>query len=301
MFEEKFINGKIDGRSLKKREGDYVCIRCGLPHWFSEGLPFEGVHPSLGRRLTCPNCFRTLSYGTRVDEFFSGKAVVKDGFMWGVEWESHVTPTAKAVMTNPSYGLVPTRDGSIHPELSGPLYEGVEWKMFIRSNSSGLRKMLRTWIGAGAVFDTSDTGQHVHFSRADWGEEKWAAVRRNANRLFLPLEKYMLQHSDEVERVFGRDFSADYAAPTGGFPGADRYVWLNVTLDSQLELRIAKFQSIDQFKGLIDFCREFLGKIETWYFGHRYDPQQTADQLIGLFKKYAAGEAATYKQSKFKD
>ena len=293
---------KYDGRSYKAKEGDYICVRCKLPHWFSEGLPFEGVHPSLGKRLTCPECFQTLSYGTRVDEFFGGKAVIKDGFMWGCEFESHVTAAAKAVLTNPAYGLVPTSDCSIEPWISGPEYEAVEWKMYIRSNSSGLRKMLRTWIAAGAVFDTSDTGQHIHFSRTDWDEEKWAAIRRHAAELFLPLEKYMVRHPEETEKVFGRYFSEDYADATNGdFGFGSRYVWLNANLDGQMELRIAKFRSIDQYKALIDFCREFLGKIETWFFGHAQDSAQCAEKLIELFKKYAAGEAATYKQSKFKD
>ena len=297
----EMFNEKLDRRSYKAKEGDYVCVRCKLPHWFDEGLPFEGFHPSLGRRLTCPNCFKTLSYATRVDEFCPGKAVVKDGFLWGCEFESHVTKEAKAVMLNPSYGLVPTRDGSIKPWISGPQYEGVEFKMFIRSNSSGLRKMFRTWLSAGAIFDTEDTGQHIHFSRIDWDKEKWNSVKRHANKLFMPLERYLIAHPAETEKVFGRYFSEDYAAPTGGFPGADRYVWLNVELDGQLELRIAKFRSIDQYKALIDFCREFLQKLETWFFGHAQDADQCAEKLVELFKKYAAGEAATYKQSKFKD
>ena len=291
----------VDGRSLKK-EGDYVCVRCGLPHWFAEGLPFEGNHPSKGRRLTCPECFRTLPYSTKVDEFFDGKAVVKDLFMWGSEIESHVMTTTKAVMTNPAYGLVPTRAGSIKTWLSGLNYEGIEWKMYIRSNSSGVRKMFRTWLAAGGVFDTADTGQHIHFSRADWPDWKWEAVQRHAAELFLPLEKYMVRHPEETEKVFGRYFSEDYADVTNGdFGFGSRYVWLNADLDGQLELRLAKFKSIDQYKGLIDFCREFLQRIETWFFGHAQDADQCAEQLVKLFKKYADGKAATFKQSKFSD
>ena len=135
----------------------------------------------------------------------------------------------------------------------------------------------------------------------DWNEEKWRAIKDNANALFLPLERYLIDHPLATERVFGRYFSTDYAAPTGGNWLGDRYVWLNIGLEDQLELRIAKFQSIDQYKALVDFCREFLGKIETWFFGHAQDADQCAEKLVELFQKYAAGKAATFKQSKFSD
>lgn len=279
---------------------NYKCPCCNLVRNSEiDGLPFEADLPGKGRRKVCPHCWQTKPYSTE-NNVLQGAMNTVD--LHGLELEVHAYGQSKAIMCDAQYGLIPTEDCSIREwDGVGEQYEAVEFISSIRANSSGLRQSLRTWIKSGADFTTEDTGQHIHFSRSDWPREKYEAVKAYADEIFLPLEKYLIEHPKEVEQVFGRPFNRAYAAPSHGRWFSTRYVWLNLNLCNQFELRIAKFRTIDQYKALVDFTKELMAKINTWFFGHNHDPEQTGEQLVKLFRKYAAGKAATFKQSKFKD
>lgn len=207
------------------------------------------------------------------------------------------------------YGLIPTNDCSLC---------GVNTCEFVTGVQSGLNiasKMVVTienLINGGHLEINDSCGTHFHVSINDMKNEHGKQVyisyiKRFYHSLFIPLCEAMQANPEATKKLFGRYFQDDYCKIINQYsnPDYDRYLFINVRANSNIEFRLNKFQSAKQMQNLMKMEVEMVQTIITNFCEHfndtpkdtrryptqkayrKHKAQTTAKKLVKLFEKYS--------------
>jgi len=139
------------------------------------------------------------------------------------------------------------------------------------------------------------SGQHINISKLSWDKETGNLILDYAKLIFTPLAMYLSSHLSECEQVFGRKFKSYCEFSTTHFHHGD---WLNIRVNSSrdescLEFRLAKFQNVNQYFFLLNFCRDCMELVDQLISDspNDYKAAKIGNKIVKLFVKYASGNA----------
>ena len=292
------------------------CTCCGTVDYTANMVKTEMPNRGKGHAFMCRTCAsRNRSYHTANNEL-QGVAKVNKVFC-GVEWETAFTDEyARNIMFE--YGFIPTHDCSIHSEGNGRRYgydgNTCEYVSGIMQGLNILSKFAVTaekLIEDGHMKINNSCGTHFHVSidsmkDASGNKVYMGYISRFYHSLFVPLSNAMKDNPEKTKAVFGRYFDSHYAtAITTNSNAGDRYNFINVTNNSNIEFRINRYVNAKQFQNLAKMEVEMVKAIVTNFCEHfndtdidsrRYEnktayrkhkAQVTANKLVKIFLKYA--------------
>lgn len=208
------------------------------------------------------------------------------GFCWAGELETMTSTTFQERTTmRANYGVVCTSDSTVTEEFKMPIMCGLH----------GAKAFLN---GVGNFIDLKHgdkVGTHINFSLSSWwhleqvnryGEMVTLPVpnaginlrRADIYNIYVELAHYLRREltSEERAQIFGRDFS-EYSRYTDELFRHGDFLCIK---DTCLELRIAKYQSTQQYVHLIALCKIWALLIdEVMHF------TKTPEQAIKGIKK----------------
>jgi len=287
----------------QKRIGTF-CRKCGEQITGEKGIDFIEI-PTKGcgeTRYTCMKCANHdksgrngwESYGDKVNDLIGLET--KSEMQIAVEWECRYKWTGidingyhletreeiNAYMAS-QYHLLPTHDTTVD----------CEYKESRRRSLHGYKNRIQ---GISETVNLSDPscGHHINISKTSWNNNFYYRLEENSQKLFEPLANYLYDNENETKQVFGRYFKqwCEYSNDT-----FEHGKWLNIRNDRErnetcLEFRLAKFQDVNQFFYLMNFCKELMLKVDECITGNTLlSVEQTGAELVELFKKYVYGKA----------
>ena len=206
------------------------------------------------------------------------------------------------------FGMIPTNDGSLHGVRTCEYVSGIQQGLNIGSKMCVTIDRL---MQEGHLEINNSCGTHFHVSidsmKDGNGQQVYMDyVRRFYHSLFLPLAKAMRENPEKTERLFGRYFTGYAKDITENSNANDRYWFINVTNNSNIEFRLNKFVSakqaqtvtkmeVEMVKAIVtNFCEHFNDNItdtrryptKTAYRKHK--ASVTAGKLVNLFEKFSA-------------
>lgn len=243
----------------------------------------------------------------------------KNAVFCGIEFETSFTDDY-ARNTLFEYSFIPTHDGSLHSDGNGQRYgwydentcEYVSGLMKGLNRASKFALTCDYLMADGHMSINSSCGTHFHVSidsmkDANGNHTYMSFIRRFYHSLFIPLTEAMKRDPQKTVAVFGRNFSESYAKviTENSRPKEDRYLWINVLADTNIEFRINKFANGKQYQNLMkmevemvkciitNFCEHFNDEItdtrryptKTAYRKHKADV--TAEKLVKIFEKFS--------------
>ena len=280
---------EMKGSPLAKRGGAYayMCERCATQN--------QGYHSTA-----------TRNRGTQK----------VNGVYVGIELETSFT-NEYARNTLFEYGLIPTRDGSLQSEGEGRRYgwdgNSCEYVTGILSGLNIASKMCNTiqTLKDGEHLKINEScGTHFHVSinamkDSDGLLTYMQYIRRFYHSLFTPLSDKMKANPTATEALFGRNFSRLAEAVNQYTDQDNRYNFINVTNDTNIEFRLNKFVNAKQYQNLMKMEVEMVKTIVTNFCEHfddepkdkrryptmtayrKHKAQTTAKKLVNIFAKYA--------------
>lgn len=245
----------------------------------------------------------------------------KNNVLCGIEFECSFSDeyARNAIF---EYGFIPTHDASLRSEGAGRRYgydgntcEYVSPLMKGLNRASKFALTCEHMINEGSLKVNASCGTHFHVSINSMkdasgnnvGHNSYMdMIRRFYHSLFLPLQNAMNSDLATVERMFGRcnnhycESITEYARPE-----SDRYLWVNVKADNNIEFRLNRFINAKQCQNLMkmevemvqcivtNFCEHFMDDNfdrtryakRTHYRKHKADV--TANKLVKIYNKYA--------------
>lgn len=205
------------------------------------------------------------------------------------------------------YGLIPTNDCSLSGANTCEFVTGIQSGLNIASKMAVTIEKL---INEGHLEINNTCGTHFHVSinamKDENGQQIYMSyIKRFYHSLFLPLVNEMQANPAVTEAVFGRYFT-NYAKSFNQYSSVDdRYLFINVLNNSNIEFRLNKFQSAKQFQNLMKMEVEMVQAIVTNFCEHfndekidhrryanmteyrKHKANVTAKKLVKIFKKYA--------------
>lgn len=205
------------------------------------------------------------------------------------------------------YGCIPTNDSSLRGSRTCEFVTGIQQGLNI---SSKMWATLETLQQGGHIQINESCGTHFHVSvdsmRDKNGQQTYMGyIQRFYHSLFIPLANAMRNNPEKTERLFGRVFTGyardinEYSEPS------NRYNFINVTNNSNIEFRLNRFVSakqaqtvtkmeVEMVKCIVaNFCEHFM---DTEWDTRRYEKRTayrkhkaevTANKLVKLFHKFA--------------
>ncbi len=259
-----------------------TCSCCG-----AQVLPGEATKGTNGKYV-CNQCLEVKGYFT-ANNNTSHKETAK-GYTVGFELECvPYSEEAQASLCDKRFGFIPTHDSSLPRN-------GVEFKSPIFKSLRGLRRMFRKFT-AYADFSHSYCGQHINVGHTDYDASKAYIIRAYKDRLFRPLNDYMVDHPDDTRRVCGRYFTT-YADRMENSPQLDSHSsFINLSHDNRIEFRISKMRTPDQYFILTNMWIEMMGLLIKFAENAHYESRDRAcvsaskcgNKLVSVFIKYASG------------
>jgi hypothetical protein len=293
------------------------CTCCGTVNHVSEMVKTEMPNRGGRHAYMCSNCARqNRSYHTS-NNVLQGKAKV-NAVCVGIEFETSFSDEhARNIMFE--YGFIPTHDCSLNSDGNARRYgydgntceyvSGIMQGLNIASKFAVTAEKL---ISENHMSVNNSCGTHTHISvdsmKDEHGEKTYIGyIQRFYHSLFVPLSDAMKANPNATEKLFGRYFNSHYAKSINpdSYCG-DRYNFINVVNNSNIEFRLNKFVSAKQYQNLIkmevemvkcivtNFCEHFNDTEidsrrypnKTAYRKHKADV--TAKKLVKLFEKYSA-------------
>lgn len=266
--------------------------------------------------LMCRECASRNAHYHTTNNAVCGTTKVNNVFC-GIEMETSYTDEhARATLFE--YDFIPTHDGSLRTEGDGARYgwDGNTCE-YVSPLMKGLNKASKFALtcdylmNEGHLKVNSSCGTHFHVSidsmRDELGNKTYTGyIRRFYHSLFIPLTEAMDADVEKMERVFGRSFTGYAKKITeNASPEGDRYLWINVLADNNIEFRLNRFTSGKQYQNLMkmevemvkcivtNFCEHFMDtdwdrtryEKRTHYRKHKADV--TAKKLVKIYEKYA--------------
>lgn len=216
------------------------------------------------------------------------------------------------------YGLIPTHDCSLNSDGYGSRYgwdgNTCEYVTGIMQGLNIASKMcvsIEKLMIDGHLKINDSCGTHFHVSidsmKDENGEKTYMGyIRRFYHSLFIPLYNEMAVSVETTESLFGRFFDSHYCHGINENTSiTDRYNFINVTNDSNIEFRLNKFNNAKQFQNLMKMEVEMVQAIVTNFCEHFNDTEidsrryenmtayrkhkasMTAGKLVKIFRKYA--------------
>ena len=282
-----------------------VCTCCG------QSFPVDSMTgtamPNRGGRVAymCPECARRNRYYHTSNTELQGKAK-KNAVGVGHELElAYHSDYARNILFE--YGCIPTNDSSLYGSRTCEFVTGIQQGLNISS------KMFVTLEGLqadGHIQINDSCGTHFHVSidsmKDSNGQQTYMGyIQRFYHSLFVPLAKAMRENPEKTRRLFGRTFTG-YARDIDENANANnRYNFINVTNNSNIEFRLNRFVSAKQAQAVTKMEVEMVKAIVTNFCEHfndtewdrrRYEKrtayrkhkaQVTANKLVKLFHKFA--------------
>lgn len=241
-----------------------------------------------------------------------------NGVYVGIELETSYT-NEYARNTLFEYGLIPTHDCSLSSDGNGRRYgwddgNACEYVTGILSGLNIASKMcvtIETLKNQEFLKINDSCGTHFHVSinamKNAYGEQVYMGyIQRFYHSLFVPLCEVMQSNPEATKTIFGRYFDYHYceAINTMSYAG-NRYNFINVTNNSNIEFRLNKFINAKQYQNLMKMEVEMVQAIVTNFCEHfneqpkdkrrypdlksyrKHKAEVTAQKLVKLFKKYA--------------
>jgi hypothetical protein len=206
------------------------------------------------------------------------------------------------------FGLIPTNDSSLHGRRTCEFVTGIQSGLNIASKMAAT---IETLVNGGHLEINDSCGTHFHVSidsmkDADGNKTYMGYIARFYHSLFVPLCKVMQENPEKTEALFGRYFTGYAHTINTNSDASDRYNFINVTNNSNIEFRLNKFVSAKQMQNLMkmevkmvetivtNFCEHFNDTdfdrrrypTRTAYRKHKADV--TAKKLVKLYEKYTA-------------
>lgn len=293
-----------------------TCTRCNAT--FPVFGMIRTVSPKRGERSAyiCERCAtQNERYHASNDKVLGTEKA--NMILCGIEFESSFSDEmARNQMFE--YGFIPTHDSSLESDGFGGRYG---WDGNTCEYVSGLMKGLNRASKFALTCDklmhdghlkvNDSCGTHFHVSIDSMknanGEKVYISyIRRFYHSLFIPLNNEIESNPAAAAAVFGRYFG-HYCEPitATASPEYNRYLWVNVINDSNIEFRLNRFVSGKQYQNLMkmevemvkcivkNFCEHFN---DTEIDSRRYPNMRvyrkhkadvTAKKLVEIYKKYA--------------
>ena len=266
------------------------CCVCG-------GMVYKGgMRTNSKGKYVCNSCTRVKCYSTKNNnKLYNPSSTHKTyGFEFECipkkrdDFDGHIE------MVSSKYGFIPTEDCSLPKN-------GIEYKTPTINGLRGVRHMFNE-VYDMVSFRSYKCGQHINIGDSKYIDKNaMRYIREYKNILFDDLTDYMCTHSDDVERVCGRDFCHYASANTGYYHGC----WLNLDNNNRLEFRISKFKNPKQYFELVNMWTEMVDAIINDFL-IPYNPyrmngpnaHKASDHMIRIFKRYASGNASVQKRDK---
>jgi hypothetical protein len=205
------------------------------------------------------------------------------------------------------YGCIPTNDSSLRGARTCEFVTGIQQGLNI---SSKMWVTLESLKNEGHIQINDSCGTHFHVSvdsmkDANGQQTYMDFIRRFYHSLFVPLANEMRANPEKTKALFGRTFTgyAQYISESAN--PSNRYNFINVTNNSNIEFRLNRFVSAKQAQAVTkmevemvkcivtNFCEHFM---DTEFDRRRYEKrtayrkhkaQVTANKLVKLFHKFA--------------
>ena len=293
------------------------CTCCGAVHLTSEMVKTEMPNRGGNNAYMCSNCAsNNYSYHTS-NNTLQGKTKV-NAVMCGIEFETSYTDEyARNIMFE--YGFIPTHDCSLNSDGYGHRY-GYDGNTceYVSGIMQGLNIASKFAVTAEKLMSdnhmkiNNSCGTHFHVSidsmKDNNGEKTYMGyIQRFYHSLFVPLCEAMKANPDATKKLFGRYFDSHYCKTihTDSYIG-DRYNFINVVANNNIEFRLNRFNNAKQFQTLMKFEVEIVKAVVTNFCEHfndteidtrRYPTMKayrkhkadvTAKKLVKLFEKYSA-------------
>jgi hypothetical protein len=205
------------------------------------------------------------------------------------------------------FGMIPTNDSSLRGSRTCEYVSGIQQGLNISSKMwVTIEKLMRD----GHLQINDSCGTHFHVSIDSMKDENGQQVymgyiQRFYHSLFLPLANAMRENPEKTRNLFGRYFTG-YAQDISEYSNPrDRYLFINVTNNSNIEFRLNKFVSAKQAQAVTkmevemvkcivtNFCEHFNDEptdarrypTKTAYRKHK--AQVTGNKLVKLYEKFA--------------
>lgn len=281
------------------------CTCCGVIN--SVDLMVKTAMPNRGgaSAYMCQSCANYNNHYHATNNKNRGTQKVNAVFV-GHEYEvSYNDNYARNIMFE--YGLIPTNDCSLRGARTCEFVTGIQSGLNIASK---MVTTIEALVNGGHLEINDSCGTHFHVSinamKNDNGEQVYMGyINRFYHSLFTPLCNAMKDNADKTEALFGRYFS-DWAREINSYSSPDnRYNFINVTNNSNIEFRLNKFQNAKQMQNLMKMEVEMVKCIVTNFCEHfndtnidsrryanateyrKHKAQVTANKLVKLFEKYA--------------
>lgn len=268
----------------------------------------------------CRQCATINRSYHAVNDIVAGTKKVNN-VMVGIEFEtSYTNETARNILFE--YDFIPTHDCSLVSDSNENRYHG-GWSEdgttceYVSGIIRGLNQPSKFAVTCQTLIDNGDMkvndscGTHFHVSINSMKDENgnktyMGYIRRFMHTLFVPLSETMLENAVATEKLFGRYFNSHYAhAINANSNDFDRYNFINLVNDSNIEFRLNKFDNAKQYQELMkmevdmvkciikNFCEHFnnidfdRSRYENQTAYRKHKAQVTAKKLVKLFEKYA--------------
>ncbi len=294
-----------------------TCSRCGTVHPVSHMVGTTSAKRGGRSEYMCHRCASVNEHYHATNTKVLGTDKVNAVFC-GIEFETSFSDEyARNAMFE--YGFIPTHDGSLYSDGHESRYgwddgntcEYVSGLMKGLNRASKFALTCDKLIADGHLKVNDSCGTHFHVSidsmkNANGEKVYMDYVRRFYHSLFIPLNEAMESNPEAMEAVFGRGFgeyceSIDRTAN----PRDNRYLWINVKANNNIEFRLNRFVSGKQYQALMkmevemvkcivsNFCEHFNDTdIDSRRYANmrqyrKHKADVTAQKLVKIYKKYA--------------
>lgn len=294
-----------------------TCTRCGAVHPVSVMVPTSSAKRGERVAYMCNACATQNERYHATNDKVLGTDKANAVFC-GIEMEtSYSDEYARNVMFE--YGFIPTHDSSLESDghdhrygwYDGNTCEYVSGLMKGLNRASKFALSCDRLMADGHLKVNDSCGTHFHVSidsmKDSNGEKTYIGyIQRFYHSLFIPLNEAIASNPEAMEAVFGRVFghyceSIDETAS----PVWNRYLWINLTNDSNIEFRLNRFVSGKQYQNLMKMEVEMVKCIVTNFCEHfndddfdrrryakrtdyrKHKAQVTAEKLVKIYRKYA--------------
>lgn len=281
------------------------CTCCGTVHPVEIMVGTEMPNRGNRKAYMCRECaIRNRYYHTSNNEL-QGKAKVNQV---GVGWEletSFSDDYARNILFE--FGMIPTNDSSLHGSRTCEYVSGIQQGLNIGSKMCvTIEKLMQ----GGHIQINDSCGTHFHVSidsmKDEHGQQVYMGyIQRFYHSLFVPLANAMYSNPEKTRALFGRFFTGYARHIDESANPNNRYNFINVTNNSNIEFRLNRFvnakqaqtvtkMEVEMVKCIVtNFCEHFndtdidTRRYPTKTAYRKHKAQVTANKLVKLFEKYS--------------
>ena len=294
-----------------------TCSRCGTVYPTIDMIGTTSAKRGERSSYICRRCATENERYHAVNEKVLGTDKQNNVYC-GIEFESSYSDEyARNAMFE--YGFIPTHDSSLHSDGNGNRYGWYDGNTceYVSGLMKGLNRASKfaltcdKLVSDGHLKVNDSCGTHFHVSIDSMknanGEKVYIGyIQRFYHSIFVPLNKAMESNPEAMESLFGRGFGHYCEAITANSdPNWNRYLWINLTNDNNIEFRLNRFVSGKQYQNLMkmevemvkcivsNFCEHFNDTdIDSRRYANmrqyrKHKAEVTAQKLVKIYRKYA--------------